>query len=325
MLAYCGGLALAITVFGGVLWNKQTIRERETLHKNIKIVLRKGKINEKEDSFLDFKIRAKESCREWMAEGFVSNEDAACKCWSELVERCIAQVAEWGSTGRIKTCRIHDLMRDFCVSKAQEGNFLQSIDLRNQHEAIDSSSVNMTTYLMPTYKVRRLAIYFDYYSCVDELLSLIRKKDTSLRSLLCFNPKSDKSTYEKMVCSRKGFPKLESLSINYLEYLEEWKVEEGALLCLSLLHIRKRRKLRTIPDGLRYVITLKEIVFQSMPKKFKERISTKFSICLPSYLSVLWISSIIQLPSTLMICRNVFITAIFMERLVAVISLSFAL
>ena len=76
--------------------------------------MRKGKINEQEDSNLgvswvlglsydelpfhmkpcflhlaffpeDFEIRAKELCRLWMAEGFVSTEDAAYECFCELV------------------------------------------------------------------------------------------------------------------------------------------------------------------------------------------------------------------------------------------------
>ena len=33
-------------------------------------------------------------------------------------------VGKRSSLGRIKTCRNHGLMRDFCVSKAQEENFL---------------------------------------------------------------------------------------------------------------------------------------------------------------------------------------------------------
>ena len=160
MLHHCGGLPLAITVLGGLLSNKQAIDEWEILHKNIKTLLRKGKINEQHDSNLgvsrvlglscnelpyhlkpsflylasfpeDYEIRAKELCRLWMAEGFVSNEDVACKCLSELVERCIVQVAKWGLTVRIRTCRLHDLLLDLCLSKAQEENFLQAVNLCN--------------------------------------------------------------------------------------------------------------------------------------------------------------------------------------------------
>ena len=47
----------------------------------------------------------------------------------------------------------------------------------------------MTTNLLPTNKVRRLAVYLDGNS-VDGLLSLIRNKDACLRSLTCCHPES---------------------------------------------------------------------------------------------------------------------------------------
>ncbi|XP_060967051.1 probable disease resistance RPP8-like protein 2 [Cannabis sativa] len=228
MLEYCGGLPLAITVLGGLLSRKPTADEWETLHKNIKTCIRKGKINEQEDSnfgvswvlglsydelpyylkpcFLhlayfpeDFEIRARDLCLVWLAEGFVSKEERAYECLSELVERCIIQVAEWSSTGTIKTCRIHDLMRDLCLVKAEEEGFLQHADLRNHHEVTNfsSSSVGAATNLEPINKVRRLAIYLNNTS-VDELVSLIRHKDGCLRSLICFNSEPDTS-YEQVM------------------------------------------------------------------------------------------------------------------------------
>lgn len=41
---------------------------------------------------------------------------------------------------------------------------------------------------------------------------------------------------------------------------------------LSSLHIENCCKLETLPDGLRYITTLKEIVIQRMPIKFKTKI-----------------------------------------------------
>ncbi|CAL2225278.1 unnamed protein product [Prunus armeniaca] len=40
-------------------------------------------------------------------------ENIAHNCLTELVERCVVQVGRSGSTGTIKTCQIHDLIRDF--------------------------------------------------------------------------------------------------------------------------------------------------------------------------------------------------------------------
>lgn len=65
-----------------------------------------------------------------------------------------------------------------------------------------------------------------------------------------------------MVCSSEGFPKLESLSICFLHSLEKWESEEGALHSLRSLYIKYCKTLSRIPDGLRYIITPKEIVIQ---------------------------------------------------------------
>ena len=66
----------------------------------------------------------------WMVEGFILQvqhggdrenlmEDEGERYLRELVQKCMVQVGKIGSLGRIKTCRIHDIMRVFCISKAK--------------------------------------------------------------------------------------------------------------------------------------------------------------------------------------------------------------
>ncbi|CAA7023679.1 unnamed protein product [Microthlaspi erraticum] len=49
----------------------------------------------------------------------------------------------------------------------------------------------------------------------------------------------------------------------YLEYpskeLEEWIVEEGSMPCLRSLVIDDCKKLKELPDGLKYITSLKEL------------------------------------------------------------------
>ncbi|XP_060965681.1 probable disease resistance RPP8-like protein 2 [Cannabis sativa] len=78
-------------------------------------------------------------------------------------------------------------------------------------------------------------------------------------------------TGDEMVCSRGGFPRLESLELCALHYLKEWKVEESALPTLAYLNIRYCKRLRRVPNGVRNIVTLNEIKINGMPKKFKER------------------------------------------------------
>ncbi|MBA0550009.1 hypothetical protein Golob_020993 [Gossypium lobatum] len=55
-------------------------------------------------------------------------EDVAEGCLVELVERCMVQVGERGPTLKIKTYRMHDLMRGLCLSVAKKENFVCIID-----------------------------------------------------------------------------------------------------------------------------------------------------------------------------------------------------
>ena len=75
-----------------------------------------------------------------------------------------------------------------------------------------------------------------------------------------------------MVCSERGFPHLQSLVLSYLYKLEEWRVEEGAMPSLCRLQIERCSRLTTIPDGLRFITTLRELEIKRMPKTFKDRV-----------------------------------------------------
>ena len=75
-----------------------------------------------------------------------------------------------------------------------------------------------------------------------------------------------------MVCSERGFPLLQYLILSSLGSLEEWRVEEGAMPSLSHLTINYCIKLKTIPDGLRFVTTLRQLKIINMKKSFKDRL-----------------------------------------------------
>lgn len=105
----------------------------------------------------DFDIIVKRLIQLWISEGFISSaqfnkdsvdtmEDVAYAYLNELVERCVVQVGAQRSVRNIKTCRIHDLMRDLCFLKAEE-NFLQVVKFSDKNQVIG--------------KVRRLTIYLD--------------------------------------------------------------------------------------------------------------------------------------------------------------------
>ncbi|TYG96384.1 hypothetical protein ES288_A11G346000v1 [Gossypium darwinii] len=77
---------------------------------------------------------------------------------------------------------------------------------------------------------------------------------------------------KEMFCSAQGFPRLESLSLGKLYNFEEWKVDEGAMPSLQRLEIWGCRLLKMLPEGLRFITTLKELKIESMPKAFKDKL-----------------------------------------------------
>ncbi|XP_040362417.1 putative disease resistance protein At1g50180 [Rosa chinensis] len=110
----------------------------------------------------DHEIRVKRLSQLWIAEGFITStsemhvsveilEELSYSCLVELVERSMVQVVEYGLSGKVKTCRLHDFMRDLCLQKAEEENFLRIINF--------STGLVSKTPLIG--KVRRLALHLD--------------------------------------------------------------------------------------------------------------------------------------------------------------------
>ncbi|PIN26721.1 Apoptotic ATPase [Handroanthus impetiginosus] len=77
----------------------------------------------------------------------------------------------------------------------------------------------------------------------------------------------------EMICNAIAFPQLKHLSLEKLPYLEKWEVEQGAMPNLSYLKIERCFKLEMIPDGLRFITTLQELIIECMRKKFNDRLS----------------------------------------------------
>ncbi|XP_061371186.1 putative disease resistance protein At1g50180 [Gastrolobium bilobum] len=217
MVGRCAGLPLAIIVLGGLLATKPTFYEWDTVRQNINSYLRRAKGHEQllgvsevlalsyyelpyqlKPCFLhlahfpeNLEIPTKKLIRIWVAEGIISLaqnegeceealEDVAQRYLTELVERCMIQVVEKSSTGRIRTFQMHNLMRDLCVSKAYQENFLEVINSWN----VDESTASRARHVC---KVRRIALYLD--QDIDRFFPSHLKSHRYLRSLLCYQEK----------------------------------------------------------------------------------------------------------------------------------------
>ncbi|KAI3946344.1 hypothetical protein MKW98_010468, partial [Papaver atlanticum] len=195
MVHKCGGLPLAICVLGGLLATKKSeIKEWEYVNKDITSSINKGKYGgvtgilalsyndlpiHLKPCFLylgvfpeDYAIPRKKLMQLWIAEGFIphAKEDALItmeevgkhEYLAELIQRCMIQVDKDVTPGQGKTCRIHDLMRDLCMSKAKEMNFLDVCD----HHRIDDITSDSTSKRMRRYAIHlkeQTTRYGDFY------------------------------------------------------------------------------------------------------------------------------------------------------------------
>jgi hypothetical protein len=149
----CCGLPLSIVVLGGLLANRaKTHREWSKLIGNVNWHLTEANTICKEilalaytllpwrlkPCFLyfgvypeGFEIPVRLLMHLWVAEGFIQHtghrvpEDVAEQYLDELINRGLIQVASRRTDGGVKTCRIHYLLRDLCISESAEAKFLE--------------------------------------------------------------------------------------------------------------------------------------------------------------------------------------------------------
>ncbi|XP_027099554.1 putative late blight resistance protein homolog R1A-10 [Coffea arabica] len=163
----CGGLPLAIVVIAGILIKKGRIPNwwsrvadsvndyisRDEEHIKDVIMLSYNHLPyHLKPCFLyfgvfreDFDIPVWKLLRLWIAEGFVAQqrdlnlEDIAEEYLEELVDRNLVMVGQRRSNGQIKTCRVHDTLRDFCKEEGKEENIFHEIK-KDDREILSSKS-----------------------------------------------------------------------------------------------------------------------------------------------------------------------------------------
>ncbi|KAM3695193.1 hypothetical protein ACJW31_07G113600 [Castanea mollissima] len=172
----CHGLPLAIVVLGGLLASKEKthrIWSKYIGHVNSYLTDNRSSCidilalsynhlpRRLKPCFLyfgiypeDFEIPVRQLIRLWIGEGFIRQignrnmEDVAEDYLEALIDRSLIQVATKRLDGGGKTCRIHDLLRDLCISESAEEKFLEV-----------HSDVNLS----PMCKSRRISIHHANY------------------------------------------------------------------------------------------------------------------------------------------------------------------
>ncbi|MFS8025120.1 putative P-loop containing nucleoside triphosphate hydrolase [Helianthus anomalus] len=164
----------------------------------------------------------------WMAEGFIQDagdrnlEDIADSYLMDLIDRNLVIVANRVSDGGVKACKVHDLVRELCLQKAREEQFILKLErpLSKQFSIITTSPskpVRMFTNKdldildydhIPTQNLRSI-LWFSYFTSLSDDIAKIMCSYVLLRVL------------DLQKCELNDFPKaMESLV--HLRYLAIW-------------------------------------------------------------------------------------------------------
>ncbi|KHN14022.1 Putative disease resistance RPP8-like protein 4 [Glycine soja] len=249
MVAKCAGLPLTIIVLGGLLATKERVSDWDTIGGETEIPRTK-------------------LIQLWVAEGVVSlqyetkwdeaMEDVA-ECYlGNLISRCMVQVGQMGSTD----ARRIDEVRRLAVFLDQHADQLipQDKQVEGWMERLPAAS------LFPP-QLSKLTLW----GCrlvQDPLVTL--EKLLNLKFLNGW----DMFVGKKMACSPNGFPQLKVLVLRGLPNLDQWTIEDQAMPNLYRLSISDCNNLKTVPDGLKFITSLRELEIRWMPKSFKTRLGT---------------------------------------------------
>ncbi|XP_073140169.1 putative late blight resistance protein homolog R1A-10 [Henckelia pumila] len=130
----------------------------------------------------DFEIPVRKLTLMWIAEGFIlqkpgiSLEETAQDYLEDLISRNLVMVDKVNPDGKIRTCRIHDMLREFCKNEAGNAkeNFFQ--EMKRSSGGIFDPSVSEVV------KFRRLCIHSNVVSFIST-----KPYGPRIRSFLCFS------------------------------------------------------------------------------------------------------------------------------------------
>lgn len=120
------------------------------------------------------------------------------------------QVQVEESTGRFNSCQLHDLMRDLCLRKGKEDNFLKIVPPVHENKQVEASS--------PCNAIRRFCVAVDWN--INDHVPPKHETTAHVRSVLLMSQCKHKwGSYRQNPKST-----LKSIALN-LSYLELWIIK----------------------------------------------------------------------------------------------------
>ncbi|KAA8529829.1 hypothetical protein F0562_034367 [Nyssa sinensis] len=198
----------------------------------------------------DYEISVRKLTWLWIAEGFIQKigekdlEDVAEEYLMELIDRSLVLVAKTRASGGIRACRVHDLLRDLCLRKAQEEIFLQQI---YKHEEFCSSSSS------PIAKnQRRLSICSFIFDHITLKFSILH-----IRSLLYFASEQNSLPPKHMSINYGAF---KLLRVSDLSAIRIPDFPNQILQLVLLRYLALRGKYLSVPESIYKLFNLETLI-----------------------------------------------------------------
>ncbi|XP_058201420.1 putative late blight resistance protein homolog R1B-16 [Rhododendron vialii] len=200
----------------------------------------------------DYEISVRELIWLWIAEGFIkpseggeSLEDIAKDYLIGLIDRSLIMVARKSKFRQgIKACRIHDLLRELGLKKAEEDNFIVKI---YEDDPLSPSSTN---------KQRRLFISSQFFHKFSS-----RPCAQNLRSFTCRSLSNSPPSKQNLSFFVENFKLLKVLNFNSATSLGE--IRKGDLVHLRYLALRlPLHIMHRAPLFIHYLSNLETLNFQ---------------------------------------------------------------
>ncbi|XP_076912008.1 putative late blight resistance protein homolog R1B-14 [Bidens hawaiensis] len=203
----------------------------------------------------DFPIPVWKLVMLWVAEGFIQEngqeclEDLAEEYLEDLVERNLILIAKRRANGRIKTCRVHDMLRDLCLREAAEEKFLQVIKRNIQDQTSLISPVNY----------RRLCVH-------SHVMNFIHSKPSGphVRSFLCFPLEETELSREHTSFIHEAFMLVRVLDIKSIN-ISRFPVEITQLVHLRYISIFGNFKV--LPPSIAKLWSLQSLVVETTARE----------------------------------------------------------
>nr|AAT39932.2 NB-ARC domain containing protein [Solanum demissum]AAT39950.2 NB-ARC domain containing protein [Solanum demissum] len=176
-------------------------------------------------------IHVSKLTRLWLAQGFVLEnkekglEDVAQDFLKNLISRNLVMNMEKRFNGKLKTCRVHDLLHKFCLEKDKQENFLLWIYSDDQY----------------TTMARDISFILNSFKLV-KVLKLLNKAFEGVQ----WNVNDTE------------FPELKYLKLDSFNFAQ-WSISEDSFPSLERLVLTNCKRLEKIPSHFEDVVSLKSI------------------------------------------------------------------